>query len=354
MIPGLVNAHIHLELTRTSILPPAPTRLDLWIHSLLQALEKTGEKRSRAAVAEGIRQCLRSGTTTVGEIETLGISSVLLRRSPLRARVFRELIGLDPAKAPSLLRRAKQFAHQKPLRHLRYGVSPHAPYSTSEELLRNLAAWSRREKICFAMHLAESPGEIEMIQEGRGALMGMLSKKGKIPSSWVAPRVRPFDWIQSLGLLSSRFTLIHGNLLRDREMEKVVQRNGSVVYCPGSHAYFRYEKYPLEKMLRKGVRVALGTDSLASNRSLDMFREMASIRKNHPSVSPRQIFTMATAAGAGALGWQDAAGCLKPGKEADFLMIPTPNSMSGDGLMDFLTSAKPKPSAVFISGKRVI
>ncbi len=329
LIPGLINAHTHLELSRISVPAPKSGRIDLWIEELIEAKQKQNSSFFFHSALEGARLCLQSGTTTVGEIESHGLSQKAISKTPLRARIYHELLGLDSGVASKNWNQARAALQRRSTQQFRFGLSPHSPYSLSISLLNRLKKAPRQW--FSAIHLAESRLETDWLEWQGGALAFLAHWK----------------------LLHPKSLIIHGNYLTRAEIKELGKRRASVVYCPGSHHFFRYDRYPLESMLRAGMNVALGTDSLASNRSLSMFREMALCRKRFPRVSAAKVFQMATENGAKALGWDDELGTLRVGKKADFLILDCPTKLSDAALLDFLTQSKPKPLETWIHGKRL-
>lgn len=354
VIPGLVNAHTHLELTGFPTRRPPRGRLDLWLAQIIGNKKGWSAARAARAVRRGASLCLRSGTTTVGEIESLGVSALALRRLRLRATVYREIVGLDPGSIPERLQWTKRYLGRPWKGPIRFGVSPHAPYSVSAELMRELGALVRERQAPMGIHLAESRGELDFLREGRGHIVELLRRKGKLPSFFRAPGTGPLRYLNSLGLISRRTLLVHGNYLDPIEIRELGRRGIPVAFCPGSHDYFRYDAYPLLSFLRAGVPLALGTDSLASNRELDLLREMALVRRRFPSVTPRTVFEMATLNGARALGWEDRVGALHDGKDADFVLLDfKAPGLSDEEVYDRVTAGRPRVLRTYVRGRRV-
>lgn len=351
LIPGLVNAHTHLELSTTKVSPPPSGRIAPWIEKLLSQKAKQKEGAPEKAIRCGLQLCLQSGTTTVADIASLGINPEVFRESKLRALVFWEFLGLDPEIAKTRWAQALYSLRQKQTAQLRFGLSPHAPYSVSERLFRSFAAHLHRSQTQAALHFAESRAELEFLRWGKGDLFDFLNSLQKIPNSWKPPQQAPLTWLQSRRAMHHRCMLIHGNYLEDAQIRELAQKRVSVVYCPGSHHFFRHERYPLRSYLRSGVNLALGTDSLASNQSLSLFREMKLVRKSFPWVSARQVFQMATQNGAKALGWQNEIGSLEIGKLADFVVLDLDHSESDQEIYEQITEGEPGVLTSFIGGK---
>jgi cytosine/adenosine deaminase-related metal-dependent hydrolase len=213
----------------------------------------------------------------------------------------------------------------------RPGLSPHAPYTAPPALVEAAAELSRREEVPLAMHLAESWEEIELLQSGSGPFYEFLHELAPGMPSLIPRGVRPLDYLERMAP-AHRALAIHGNYLDHEEIAFVADRakTMSVVYCPRTHAYFRHGRYPLEEMLSRGVRVALGTDSRASNPDLNLWEEMRLIAQQFPSVSPAAVLHMATQAGAAALGLEGECGVLAPGLRADLAIVPISDRQADD------------------------
>lgn len=351
LIPGLVNAHTHLELSAIEVPRPPATQIASWIDSLIQKRNEQNPRNVQRAAQQGVDLCLNSGTTLIGEIESQGESADRLNRSRLRATVYREFLGLDPKKAKSSWMAARTAVMRKQSEHVRFGVSPHAPFSLSRELMHEFSSHFRSARYPMAIHLAESPGEMDFLTEGRGEIFRWLSSTGRLPKGWSVPGRRPLEWLSSFGVLNARCLLVHGNYLNAAEIKLVAQKKVSVVFCPGSHEFFRHRKYPLDDYLRFKVNLALGTDSLASNESLSMFREMRLLRESFRDLAASTVLQMATENGARALGWGNECGSLVPGKQADFVALRMQPEKSDRKLLDQITSTEPSVEATFVAGE---
>lgn len=330
LLPGLVNAHTHLEF---SDLPqpigwpglPFPE----WIRQVVvhrrgaAAMDDGREERRRATVVGGLEESLRHGTTAVGEIATGPWPAA---SSPWRpwATVFLELLGLSAERTASLLQAARDHVAARPAagQGWRPGLSPHAPYTVRLDLLAEVCRLSADRSLPVAMHLAESAEELELLRSGSGSFVGLLQDLNAWDPNAIPPGRRPGDYLELLAT-AHRALVIHGNYLTPGEIDFVAARRDrmSVVYCPRTHAYFQHPDYPLAAMLAAGVKVALGTDSRASNPDLDVLAEWRYVCEHHSQVAPADSLRMATQNGALALGLGDAAGTLTVGKRADLTVV---------------------------------
>ena len=231
-----------------------------------------------------------------------------------RLRVYREVLDAwDPGRTEAALERLREPLVEG--ERLLEGYSPHAPFTTSAELLAGVAARVRRRPRPLAVHWSESPEELEWLEEGRGGFAPFLGP---------GPGVRGLDLLEAAGLLGPDLALVHGNLPRPGEIERIASAGAAVVHCPGTHRFFDRPPFPLERYRRAGVPVALGTDSLASNQDLDLRQEARLLLEGRPELSPIEVLGMATEGGARALGLVGEVGCLESGARAAALHAGSP------------------------------
>jgi cytosine/adenosine deaminase-related metal-dependent hydrolase len=338
VLPGLVNAHTHLDLTGLRGLAPPSADFTGWLRRVIAHRRERTAEQVRADVAAGLAECLCFGTTLLGDISGDGGSWDALAEAPLRAVVFREMLGLPQERASGAWERLDRWlASRGPTPTCRPGVSPHAPYSTRASLF--LAAATRGVPV--ATHLAEMAAEQELLVLRRGPFVPFLGDLGV----W-APDGLAEDTGHVLRLLNglAPTLLVHGNFLA---ADAPVPANASVVYCPRTHAAFGHPPHPFRDLLARGVRVALGTDSLASNPDHDLLAEARFLHRLYPDFPGEQLLRMATLAGAEALGWADEAGSLAPGKSADLVVIPLSPGKGTDPHRLVFASDRPVRSVLF-------
>lgn len=313
LIPGLVNAHTHLDLTGLRGLAAPTPDFTRWLRQVIAFRRERSPEQVRDDVESGIAESVRSGTTLLGDISGDGGSWDLLAHADLRAVVFREFLGLPAERASGALERLDGWLDGRaPTTTCRAGVSPHAPYSVRSSLF--LAAATRGVPV--ATHLAETAAESELLGQRRGPFVPFLQDLGV----W-APDGLADDFQHVLALLRGvqPTLIVHGNYL---PADTPLPSNVSVVYCPRTHAAFGHPPHPFRDFLARGVRVALGTDSLASNPDLDVLAEARFVHRHYPDLAGDVLLRMATLAGAEALGWADETGSLTPGKSADLVVMP--------------------------------
>lgn len=330
LLPGLVNAHAHLEFSGLQA-PPVPpgTSLPGWIRAVVGLRRQHGTLPGEW-LTEGLRQCLAGGAVLVGDIVQPGYDARRVDAAPLEVVAFLELLGLRAGRMEPLAALARQHAADAAGRTWQAGLSPHAPYTVHPRLLEEAVRLARQTDLPLAMHLAESAEERQLLADGTGPLVDLLREleaweEGAIPTG---RGVMPY--LQALAE-APRALVIHGNYLRGEEIDFLAARRRqlSVVYCPRTHAYFGHRRYPLRRLLDAGVRVAVGTDSRASNPDLNLFAELCHIAAHQPEIAPREVLALGTTAGAAALGHGDRLGHLAPGAAA-YLAVIRPVARNGD------------------------
>ena len=323
LLPGFINAHTHLELGGLAGLLPPPNRFTDWLRAVRAHGQRISPENVAEAVREGVRQALAGGTTTLVDVTLTGLSVDALRETPIRKRVHYETLGFDAARTDAaiatLRARLETVPDDDPL--LTIGVSPHAPYSTSEQLYRECIRLAREEGWALCSHIAETIEEEEFLREGTGPFVDLLEDFGIALDDWTPPGTTPVQYLHALGFFDSAPLLIHGNYVRDEDIPILRDRGVTVVYCPRSHAYFGHGDHPFEKLFALGVNVALGTDSLASAPNLSMLEEMKFMARRYPHVSPERILTLAMLNGAKSVKVRAKVGGLRSGWKADIVAV---------------------------------
>ncbi len=354
LLPGLVNAHCHLEFSLLQRPLGRPgMAFPRWIEQVVQWRRSREEPPAEVPSPwqAGLRESAAAGVAAVGEV----LSAAAQRIPPApwpQLVVFFELLGLTPERAEQAIARAEQFLQQAPAAGwLGWGLSPHAPYTVHPRLLAWAVGQSRRRHLPLQFHLAESPEELELLRTGDGPLAELLQELGAWCPEALPGRLRPLDFLQSLQK-AHRVLVIHGNYLSAAEQQFLARgrKRFSLVYCPRTHAYFQHQPYPLAELLQQGVRVVLGTDSRASSPGLELLHEARCAAAQH-QVAPAQLLRMITLDAARALGLDATWGRIAPGSQGVFTAVQLPPNQAPQKANEVLEAIfhGPAPGAELIA-----
>lgn len=353
IVPGLVNAHTHLELGGLcGAIPPGPSLVD-WLRRLTDRLFRRPLTYDEVceAVDGGLRESRAAGVTAIGDItrHPAWTRNVIMEHR-FQAVSFGEVTGIGTRR--HLLReRLKAATNRLTVSpRERRGISPHAPYSIEPEGIRACVARAVEHGLPLCMHLAESVEEEEFTLRASGPLADFVRGLGIWDENIVPSGCRPVGLAESCGLLGPRTLLAHVNYVRDAEIARLAATGTSVVYCPRTHAAFGHRPHRFRDMLAAGVNVCLGTDSLASNPDLNLWREVCFVHERYPRFDGEELVRMATLRGARALGIDQMTGSITPGKRADLVVLPLPR---GSRRWTDVLSQASVPRAVVHGGRPV-
>jgi cytosine/adenosine deaminase-related metal-dependent hydrolase len=336
LLPGLVNAHCHLDYTDLAGMVPPQKSFTDWIKLITAAKGQCDDTEFGESWLRGARMLVRTGTTTVGDFEALPkLLPGVWAGTPLRVLSFLELTGVRSRRPPRvILQEALARIRALPGGRCHAVVAPHAPYSTLPELIRLCARASRRRKWPLSIHLSESSQEFEMFLHAHGELFDWLRRNDRDPSD--CGRGSPVQHLASAGALSKFLLAVHVNYLAKGDAVLLGRKKVSVVHCPRSHVYFDHAPFPFRELTHARVNVCLGTDSLATvykrrreTVELNLFEEMRTFAQTHPRISPKLLLHMTTLNGARALGMAGHAGELSPSAFADLIAIPYRGAITG-------------------------
>lgn len=336
LLPGLVNAHCHLDYTDMAGEFAPPKIFSDWLKLITTAKGHWSQSDYATSWLNGAQMLVRTGTTTVGDIEALPqLLPAVWKLCGLRVVSFLEMIGITGRRSPSaILDEALVRIDALKDPRCRASLSPHAPYSTLPDLLRISADAARQRNLRMCVHVAESAQEFDMFAHGRGEMFEWLQRSTRDMSD--CGLGSPVRHLARYGVLGENLIAVHVNYLAKGDAALLAKHKVHVVHCPRSHQFFRHNPFPLKRLLRASVNVCLGTDSLASvfkarreSMELNMFDEMRALASREPSLTPKKILQMATVNGARALGMTGEAGELSSGAFADVVAIPYSGRWSG-------------------------
>ena len=320
ILPGLVNAHVHLELSglRDQV-SPAPSMPD-WVRRM--AARRAGAAPDAAAIEQAVAEARRCGTVLMGDIANTPASVAPLRAAGMPAVVFSELLGFDERDPAALVARTCARFERQDGDNPRLRLAAHAPYSVSPALFTALrAAAEERQLWPLSVHLAESREELEFLRTGTGAWRDLLEELGRWDPDWSAGTASPVGYLDKLGWLGPGTLVVHGVHLTDAELARIAEAGATVVTCPRSNRWTGAGDPPIDRFHAAGVRLAVGTDSLASVADLNLFAELAEMRRLTPAMPAAELLRAATLSGAEALGYGTTHGAITAGRRAALIAV---------------------------------
>lgn len=323
LLPGLVNAHAHLELTSLRGQVPLGAGFLDWIPRLTAQRREAGDAALAAGAAAGVAECVAAGTVAVGDIVSVDACAPPLLTSGLRGVCYLETLGPTPerARAAAEALPARLAAADAHASGMAVGVSPHTPWTATRGLFE--AALGHGTGRRFAVHVAESREELRFCRHGDGPIAEVFARAGIDLGQLPPPMTSPVAYLDALGLLRPEALCIHANYVDGDDVARLARAGAPVAFCPRSHAFFGHATHPVRALLDAGVTVALGTDSVASNDTLSLRDEMAFLLEHRGDLGPDVILDLATRGGARALGL--GPGVLEPGAPADCTAVALPS-----------------------------
>src|SRR5438067_1288849 len=320
LLPGLINAHCHLDYTCLRGKIPRQKSFTNWIRVINAEKAKLIAEDYVTSINAGFAEAQRFGTTTIANL-TAFPELIAKINPPIRTWWFAELIDVrEPGRANEIVESATDSLK----RTENWGLAPHAPFTASENLSRDCQEIALRENILLTTQLAESHEEMEMFRDASGPLYQFMKEIGRemTDCGYDTPLARFLGRLGDASL--SGWIIAHLNELSESDFDllRESQHKFSIAHCPRSRAYFRHMAFQLEKLQALGVNICLGTDSLASNDDLNLFAEMRAFQKEFPKVSPERILEMVTVNPARALLQEKTLGKIRPGFLADMIALP--------------------------------
>lgn len=324
ILPGLINTHTHLELTGLEE-QVQEREFSAWIRRLRELKTRRTPFEYLEAARLGLTACYAAGMTTVADTGDTGAVIQALAEADGSGVAYQEVFGPHPAQAEESL--ADLQARVKDLGRfttgrVRIGVSPHAPYTVSGQLYSAVGSWARAEGLPLAMHVAESPAEMQFLLAGSGPFAEAWRARGiPLPTGGRTP----VEWLWGLGVLTQRSLCIHAVQVGPPDIRRLADSGAAVAHCPLSNLAHGHGIAPLDALLAAGIRVGLGTDSVVSVGQLDILAE-ARTAATRVSLTADESLEMCTLGGARALGIDSETGSLRPGKWGDCTVIRVPAS----------------------------
>ena len=353
IMPGLVNTHTHLELTGFEGQVPEDD-FAAWIRHLRALKEERSPGQFLEAARSGVANCFASGVTTVADTGDSGAVIQALTELGGSGIVYQEVFGPHPDQCAASLddfqsRIAELRRFESP--RIRLGVSPHAPYTVSEALFQAVIELARSQDLPVAVHIAESPAEAEFLLRGTGAFADAWHGR-QIP----LPTRRgssPIAWLEASGALGPVTLCIHAVQVDANDISLLARRRCAIAHCPSSNARHGHGDAPLEAFLAAGLRVGVGTDSVASVARLDLLAEARRARKL-ARLSADGALALCTLEAARALGLDHDVGHLAAGGWGDATILDLGVVPAGGTLAEALLECAPEDVvATYLSGRKV-
>ena len=330
LLPGLINAHCHLDYSMMRLAISAPKSFTAWVQRINALKRSLDSNDYLAAVQRGFRELRKWGTTSVGNIEAFPELMTRLPPSPLRTWWFYEMIDIrHRITTDDVVAGALSFFQHRANSLDSFGLSPHAPYTASLNLYQLANACAAPFSMALTTHLAESAEEFEMFRSARGPLYDFMNSLQRPMGD--CGKQTPFAHLWQNGAIDARWLLTHVNTLNEEDFlilgELPRGAGPPIIHCPGSHRYFSHPPFPAKRLHDLGVNLCLGTDSLASTNSLSLFDEMRLMRETQPWLRPEQVLRMVTVNPARALRRKGQLGQITPGALADLIALPASGSL---------------------------
>ena len=322
LLPGLINAHCHLDYTclRDKI-PPQDSFTD-WIRAINAEKAKLTPGDFAKSIMAGFAECRKFGTTAIVNFEAFP-ELIIRLKPPIRTWWLAELIDVRDPNRPEELAGSAMNLLGRPENK---GFAPHAPFTASLDLYRVCQENARHYDWLLSTHLAESRDEFSMFRDGSGPLYDFVKAIGRKVRD--CGDATPLAYMLRQIALDERWLVVHLNELDESDFELLagLTERFHVVHCPRSHMYLEHSRFQFERLRNLGFNVCLGTDSLASNDDLSLFAEMRAFRKSFPDVPAEEVLSMVTLNAARAVGKSDALGRIRANYFADMIAVPLNSS----------------------------
>ncbi|MCY2952360.1 MAG: amidohydrolase family protein [Planctomycetota bacterium] len=353
ILPGLINAHTHLELSDCTRLCPPPDSFVQWLKGVISRTTQDPANLAPSvqhAISTATAQCLRFGVTTVADISRqCHLTRPLLRQSPLRVVSYGEVQAMAQRRDLLEPRLATAIDPTHASDRLRVALSPHAPYSIEATGYRRCLQLAKDHHLPLATHLAETPDEATFLANHSGPFRDLWdflhAWDDRVPTFTAGP----IRFAQSLGLLDHPTLLAHVNYCDDDELAILANTPATVVYCPRTHAYFKHPLHRFRQMLARGINVAVGTDSCASSPDLNLVDDLRLLHHIAPDIDPQSLWQLATSHAARAIAAPNL-GVITPNNAADFVLF---NTTTSDPLREILEQPQLLPTSVWIAGRQL-
>ncbi len=331
IVPALVNVHSHLELSGLKWRLEPAGNFHTWVRNLIKAREDLSTAEAVKGAIEALKEMVEGGVAAILDVGNSWFLSNILSSQEEWEAVPPALSGFSALEIIAPLKRElnnigailslEERGSTDPTMGVEKSFSAHSGFTVAPDIIVSLKSWTRNNHTPFSIHAAESPEEMQFFQDFDGPLTELLRERGHWPLDWRPLGSTPVTHLDALGVLDSRTVLVHCVHLDQRDLEIIKGQGAWVCLCPRSNTFIGVGEAPISHIFQKGLKVCIGTDSLASNDKLSIWHEMRAIASAAPSIDPAAIFHAATLGGATALGMETILGSLERGKMARMVLL---------------------------------
>ena len=349
VLPGLINAHCHLDYTLLrGQIPPQQSFTD-WIRAINTSKAALSEEDYIASIGAGLAEVQKFGTTALLNLAAFPELLPRISRPPIRVWWCAEMIDVrERVPVQKISENLHDWFESHPEWLGGFGLAPHAPFTASSQLFSAASKISRKHDVPVTTHVAESHEEMQMFRDATGPLYDFLKTIGR-PMEDCGGKT-PLSSLTQSQVLDERWILAHLNELTDGDFDLLARaKRFHIAHCPRSHTFFGHAPFELRRLRALGFNICLGTDSLASNSSLSLFSEMRELLRKEPWISSREALEMATVNAAHAIGQADSLGKISPGFRADLIAIPF--ARTGTGVFDAIIAFEGTVPWMMVDGK---
>ena len=352
ILPGFVNAHCHLSLSALRWQIPRRRSFTAWVRSVVEKNELVSWENRVLALHAQAKVMVRSGVTAL--VDYIPQAKFITEYSllPFRQTLLLEVLGFLPSQAEPIVENLELALKQNTTEDgmTKLGLAPHAPYSVSPKLFREVKRLADKYKCPLSCHVAEFPEELQFLQDGTGDMKDFLEERAMYDNDWSPPASSPARYLDSMGVLDS-LVAVHLNLA-DADLDFLKSKKVKAVFCPQSTRWFRRDKYmPVRDLLDLGMVIGLGTDSLASSESLNFLDEIRAAEEMLVDVSREELLRMATRGGAATVGMD--CGVIDKGRPADLIGFRL-RGQFGDWYSVPFESERDRVDFVMLDGEKVL
>ncbi|MBD3345566.1 MAG: amidohydrolase family protein [Chitinivibrionales bacterium] len=353
LLPGLINAHSHLEEGVVRGIPKEDAdTFASWIAKKTSRLRNAPVESIMPVIRLGIRESLTNGTTTIVDSSRTGHSVVVLKDEPVRSWIIHEVHNNDQAEKDNLIRTIELLKRvASTSNRVGIGMGPYALFSCTPQRHRNLINTAAKEHAPWASHLAESAEELQAFAEHKGDLYFQITRNREW--AYGATGIGPMHYALTENLLPASALLYHCNYVNGAQLSSLAAKNISIVICPQYTKSLGHKNFPLDLALTRGVNICVGTANIPGVGAMNLFDELYTVKTNYPHIPAAEMIRWVTVNPARALGAQDNIGSLAPGLQADFIAVSFAHD-PGENLLEELIAEEPEVRLVVVDGEEII